>query len=416
MQRNWSGNVAFAAARRHQPETVAEIQAIVGAADKISVVGAGHSFSEIADTSGDLVSLSRLGEEVHVDQARQTASMNAGMRYEELGARLHQAGCALPNLASLVHVTVAGACATATHGSGDRLGNLASAVRGFEMVTGAGDQVSLSVDEDPDRFRGAVVNLGALGVMTEITLNVVPTYYVQQQIYNHLPLSVVYENFDAIMGAAHSVSLFTDWQEGATEKVRVKHKLVGDRALTAPKDFFGAKANDRPDLRYPDWVDTPVGVVSPWYEALPHFHFRDAKALGDEFQTEYFVPRDCAVAALRAVEALREQLAPIILITEIRSIAADDLWMSPSYHQDTVGIHFSWRKDWTALERLLPVLEAQLDRFDARPHWGKLFKTSAARLNVLYERMTDFRELLRSYDPNGKLRNRFVEACIFPTT
>jgi len=153
-------------------------------------------------------------------------------------------------------------------------------------------------------------------------------------------------------------------------------------------------------------------VPGPWYERLPHFYFKDAACQGNELQSEYFVPRQHAVAAIQTVARFREQLAPILQISEIRTVAADKLWLSPAYGQDIVGIHFNWHKNWPAVEQFLPILEEQLTPFAARPHWGKLFAMAPAQVQPHYARLADFRALMRHYDPQGKFRNAFVERYI----
>jgi xylitol oxidase len=134
---------------------------------------------------------------------------------------------------------------------------------------------------------------------------------------------------------------------------------------------------------------------------------------GKELQTEYFVPRQHAVEAILAVQRLHEQVSPNLLITEIRAIAADDLWMSPCYRQSCITIHFTWKPDWAAVGPFLPVIERELAPYDARPHWGKLFTTSPAVLKSIYKKMPEFIELSREYDPQGKFRNEFLNKNIF---
>jgi xylitol oxidase len=155
-----------------------------------------------------------------------------------------------------------------------------------------------------------------------------------------------------------------------------------------------------------------MGIVGPWYERLPHFRMDFTPSSGEELQTEYFVPRHHALAALHEVGRIREQVAPLLQISEIRTIAADDLWMSPCYEQDCVAFHFTWVQDWEAVKAVLPMLEEQLAPFDARPHWGKLFTMPAARVQSFYTKLPDFQQLLRQYDPQGKFRNTFLDTYI----
>jgi alditol oxidase len=412
---NWCGHVPYGAARFHQPTSVADVQSIVRAADKARVIGSRHCFNDIADTPGDLIWLGNLDNTVVIDPERHTATVNAGITYRELCPQLHQAGYALPNLASLDHITVIGACMSATHGSGEGLGNLATVVSALEMVTANGDLVALSREQDGDTFDGAVVALGALGVVTKVTLDLQPTFYLQQEVYEELPMDEIFARFDEIMSAGYSVSLFPTWQRDCCDTVWVKRRVNGDTPTPAPQDFYSAALSTgrgpSDDFVDRDW--TQHGLPGPWHERLPHFYFKDALAVGNELQSEYFVARRCAVDALRAVAQLGGGLASILGVTEIRTVAADQLWLSPSYGQEIVGIHFNWHKNWAAIEQFLPSLEATLAPFAPRPHWGKLFGIPPADVQAAYPRMADFQELARTFDPEGKFRNRYVERYVF---
>ena len=411
---NWAGHVPYCATHYHSPATIAELQAIVSAASKVRVIGARHSFNQIHDCTETILSLDNLDKTVTIDDVRQTVTVNAGITYHELCPQLHEAGYALHNLASLDHITVIGACMTATHGSGDRHGNLATVVSGLEMVTAAGEIVTLSRAKDGAQFDGAVVALGALGVVTKVTLDLLPTFTMQQDIYEKLPLTHVYDHFDAIMSAGYSVSLFLDWQQDWVNTVWVKQQLTKDRRLAVPTTFFDATLlpSERPTDPDSDRYSTPAGLPGPWHERLPHFYLKDPLRQGNELQSEYFVARDQAVAAIRAVAQLRAGLAPIIGVTEIRTVAADDLWLSPAYGQDIVGIHFNWQKKWAAVQHFLPTLEATLAPFQPRPHWGKLFGIAPAQVQARYARLADFQALAHTYDPQGKFRNAFLDAYL----
>jgi xylitol oxidase len=344
--------------------------------------------------------------------------VEGGVRYGELCRAIHREGFALHNLASLPHISVAGACATATHGSGDRNGGLATAVAAIEFVTAAGDVVSLSRERDGDRFRGAVVGLGALGVVSRLTLDVVPAFDLRQDVYEDLPLETAEAHFDEITSAAYSVSLFTDWQAPRFTQVWLKRAVTGDGAATdAVPEFFGATlaARDLHPIAAMPAVNCTrqCGVPGPWHERLPHFRLEYTPSSGEELQSEYLVPRPHARAALRAVAGMGRELAPLLQISEVRTIAADDLWMSPFYEQEGVGIHFTWVRDGPAVRALLPRIEAALAPFDARPHWGKLFTTPPERLRRLYPRLPDFRDLLADVDPRGAFRNGFLDTCVF---
>jgi xylitol oxidase len=412
---NWSGHVTLARARVHEPAKVAEIQRIVAGSRSVRVIGSGHSFNDLADTDGDLLWLGRLDPGIDIDRDRGTVTFSAGLTYDDLCPILHQAGFALPNTASLRHVTVAGACATATHGSGDTLGNLATSVSALELVVATGDRITLSRSDDPDRFPGAVVALGALGVVTRLTLDLVPAFEIRQHVYAELPLDSLDANFDHITSAGYSVSLFPTWQQPACESVWVKHLLhPGGSLPPPPAELFGAalQADHLPPAKS-DRTRTPLHTAGPWHHRLPHFELTDPRAVGDELQSEYFVPRPHARAAIAAVAAVGPRMASIIGVSELRTVAADDLWLSPAYGTDVVAIHFNWLKDGPGVAAFLPELEAALAPFQPRPHWGKLFALPPDRVRAGFPRLADFRALAAELDPDGCFRNRYLRTHLF---
>lgn len=409
---NWAGNLRYRATRLHCPETLDELRAIVAQSRRVHALGSRHSFNDVADCEADLVSLERMPHTLTIDRERRTATVGAGITYAQLCPQLHRAGFALHNLASLPHISVAGAIATATHGSGDGNGNLATAASAIEVVTAEGDLLTLSRERDGERFDGAVVALGALGVVVRVTLDLLPAFEMRQQVYRGLPMAQLKAHFDAIMSSAYSVSLFTDWQTDFVNQVWLKQR-IGDPAPDTAGEFFGATPATRPqhpiETLPAEPCTTQMGVAGPWHERLTHFRPDHVPSAGDELQSEYFVPRRFAVEAMRAVAALREHLAPVLLISEVRSIAADELWLSPCYGQACVGLHFTWKKDWPAVQRVLPLIEAALAPFEPRPHWGKLFTLPPAKVQARYPRLADFRALARDLDPQGKFRNAFLD-------
>jgi xylitol oxidase len=256
-------------------------------------------------------------------------------------------GFALHNLASLPHISIAVAGSTATHGSGDGNGNLATAVSALELITASGEVVKLSRAQDAGSFPGAVVGLGALGVIARLTLDIQPRYMMQQYVCENLPLTELKEHFDAVMSSAYSVSLFTDWQKQRLNEVWLKSRIEDGKSLEASQEFFGAKLatkNLHPIAELSAENCTPqMGVPGSWYERLPHFRMGFTPSAGKELQAEYFVPRQHVIEAILAVERLRDQVGPHLMISEIRSIAADDFWMSPCYKAPRVTIHFTWK-------------------------------------------------------------------------
>ncbi|MCI0579764.1 MAG: FAD-binding protein [Chloroflexi bacterium] len=416
-QRNWAGNYTYSAARLHYPETAEQVQELVSRGRKLKVLGTRHSFNGIADSPEDLISLEHFDQVVALDRKRQTVTVEGGVRYGQLCQQLHREGYALPNLASLPHISVAGACVTATHGSGDSNGNLATAVSAMETVTADGEVVVLSREEHGEQFQGAVVGLGGLGVVTKLTLDIIPTFDMRQDVYENLPLAQLEDHFDDIVSSAYSVSLFTDWRSARFNQVWFKRCVTAGASFEPEPELFEATlaTSQRHPIAELSAVNCTeqMGSHGPWHERLPHFRMEYTPSSGEELQTEYFVPRQHALAAIRAIERLREQVTPLLQISEVRTIAADNLWMSPCYRQASVSIHFTWQKKWPAVRKLLPMIEEQLAPFQARPHWGKLFTMPPTRLQSLYERLPDFQQLLRHYDPHGKFRNAFLDTYIF---
>jgi xylitol oxidase len=414
---NWAGNLEYGTDHLYAAKSLEQVQEFVKKQAKLKVLGSRHCFNNIADSKDGFLSLKPLDEIVSLDAQARTVTVDGGITYGQLAPLLHEKGFALHNLASLPHISVAGACSTATHGSGEKNGNLATAVSGLELVTASGDVVKLSRQRDGDFLKGAVVGLGALGVITKVTLDIQPAYLMRQHVYEGLPFAAMKEHFDEIQASAYSVSLFTDWQNGRFSEVWLKSRVEKGQTSEAKPEFFGAKLatkNLHPiaELSAENCTEQ-MGVPGPWYERLPHFRMGFTPSAGKELQSEYFVPRQHAVEAILAIERLRDQITPHLLITEIRAIAADDLWMSPCYKQPCVTIHFTWKQDWPAVSKLLPAIEKELAPFQARPHWGKLFTTSPKELRAIYTKMPQFIALAAKFDPQGKFRNHFLNTNIF---
>jgi xylitol oxidase len=406
-QVNWAGNYTYRAGRLHRPSTLEQVQEIVGGAPRVRVLGSRHSFTDLAD-SAELLSLDGLPADVAVDQAAGTVSLAAGLTYGALARALQPEGVALANLASLPHLSVAGAVATATHGSGDANGNLATAVAGLELVTSSGELLTASRGDDD--FEGLVVGLGALGAVTRITLDVEPAYDVRQRVFEGLAWDVLLERFEEVTAAGYSVSLFTHWGE-AVDQVWVKSRVTG-----APEqvrgDLFGARAAtvERHPILGIDPVNcTPqLGRPGRWSDRLPHFRMGFTPSSGQELQSEYLVPRRHAAAAIGALRGLAGTVRPVLQVSELRTVAADRLWLSPQHGQDTVAVHFTWVPDQDAVRRVLVEVEAALAPFGARPHWGKVFLADAAAIAPLYPRLPDFVGLAHRLDPRGAFANAWL--------
>jgi xylitol oxidase len=415
--RNWAGNYQYGTDRLEQARSVGEVRELVRRHARLKVLGTRHCFNGIADSTANLLSLAPMDRVVGLDARARTVTVEAGMRYGRLCPYLQEKGFALHNLASLPHISVAGAIATATHGSGDTNGNLATAVAGLELVTAGGEVLKLSRERDGKVFPGAVVNLGALGVVTKVTLDLQPAFQVRQDVYEGLPLAQLAEHFDEVVSAGYSVSLFTDWRNKRVNEVWLKRRVEKGVPREANPEFYGARLAARnlhpiAELSAKNCTEQ-MGVPGPWYERLPHFCMGFTPSSGDELQSEYFVPREHAVEAILAVERLRERVSPHLMISELRTIAADRLWMSTCYRQASLAIHFTWMPDWDSVRQVLPLIERELAPFRARPHWGKLFTLDAGELRKRYERLPDFHRLLKEFDPRGKFRNDFLDTNIY---
>ena len=415
--KNWAGNLEYSTENLYSAQTLDQVREFVKKQSILKVLGTRHCFNKIADSKRQFISLKEMDQVVALDTAARTVTVEGGLTYGQLSPYLDSKGWALHNLASLPHISIAGACSTATHGSGQENGNLATAVAGLEIVNAAGEVVQLSRQKDAQEFLGAVVGLGALGAITKVTLDIQPTFQMQQYVYESLALSELKNNFEAIESAAYSVSLFTDWRKQSINEVWLKCRTDQKPAFEALPEFFGAKKatrNVHPIIELSaENCTEQMGVPGPWYERLPHFRMGFTPSAGKELQSEYFVPRQNAVEAIFAIARLHEQISPHLLITEIRAIAGDELWMSPCYKQPSVTIHFTWKQDWPAVSKLLPVIEKELAPFRPRPHWGKLFSIPPTQLHSEYERLTDFVALAKRFDPHGKFRNDFLNANIF---
>ncbi len=415
--RNWAGNYQYGTDSLEPARSVEEVQKLVRRHAKLKVLGTRHCFNSIADSTANLLSLAPMNGVVELDSRARTVTVEAGMRYGRLCPYLQEKGFALHNLASLPHISVAGAIATATHGSGDKNGNLATAVAGLEFVTADGDVRKLSREHDGKVFPGAVVNLGALGVVTKVTLDIQPAFLMRQDVYENLPLARLADHFEDIVSAGYSVSLFTDWRNKRVNEVWFKRRVEKGTPREANPEFYGARLAARnlhpiAELSAKNCTEQ-MGVPGPWYERLPHFRMGFTPSSGNELQSEYFVPRKHAVEAILAVERLRELVSPHLMISELRTIAADRLWMSPCYRQASLAVHFTWKPDWDSVRQVLPVIERELAPFRARPHWGKLFTLDPRELRQRYERLPDFHRLLKELDPRGKFRNDFLDTNVY---
>ncbi|MER6628428.1 D-arabinono-1,4-lactone oxidase [Streptomyces sp. NPDC000987] len=403
---NWAGNITYTVGELHRPRSLDALRALVAGSRKVRVLGSGHSFNLIAEpgAGGVLLSVAGLPPEIDVDRAARTVRVSGGVRYAELARAVHAHGLALPNMASLPHISVAGSVATGTHGSGIAGGSLAAPVREVELVTADGSTVRIARGDA--RFGGAVTSLGALGVVTALTLDLEPAYRVEQYVFTELPLAGL--DFGEVAASAYSVSLFTDWREPGFRQVWLKRRT--DRPAPAFPRAAPATEPMHPVPGMPAANCTEqFGVPGPWHERLPHFRAEFTPSSGDELQSEYLLPLPHALDALHALDAVRAHVAPVLQTCEVRTVAADAQWLSPAHGRDSVALHFTWVADTAAVLPAVRRVEEALDAFGARPHWGKVFTVPAPALRARYPRLPDFRDLATALDPGGKFANAFVQ-------
>jgi xylitol oxidase len=409
---NWSRTYRYAAPTFVDATSIDEVQALVARSSKVRALGTRHSFNAIADTSGVLVSVTSIDPDIRIDAAARTVTVGAGTRYGVLATALESAGWALHNMGSLPHISVGGAIATGTHGSGNGSGILGTAVSALEIVSADGSLVS--VRRGDAGFDGSVVSLGCLGIVVRVTLDIQPSYLMRQDVYRSLRWSSLVENLDEITSTGYSVSVFTDWSEHGNT-VWIKSRLDGMSPLD--DTVFGAVRDGLAGItgaREPgDNLTEQGGVPGPWLYRLPHFRLDSVPSSGDEIQTEFLVPRSSGVAAIEAVRALQPAIAPHLLISELRTVAADEFWLSPAYARDSLCIHFTWKAEPEAVAELVRTLARVLAPFDARPHWGKVHDIDSTPYAHLYPRLADARELFERADPRGVFRNAFIDSTLF---
>jgi len=402
---NWSKNVDFNDRAFLQPESLAELQELVRSNAKLRARGTAHCFNEIANTSSYAINLAKMPKTIEVNPESKSVTVAAGLKYGELAPELHKQGWALNNLASLPHISIAGSISTGTHGSGIKNQNLANQVLSLDIVTADGEL--RHIDRANPAFNALVVGLGLGGVVYQYELKIEPTFEIRQVIYPEIPLDVLQRNFDQIMGTAYSVSYFTDWSTAQVGNLWCKFR----DSEVIPESVGGSAKADKKFHPIPS-VDPvactdQLGESGDWHERLSHFKLEFTPSVGEEIQTEFFVDRKDAAAAIEAVSKLGEEITPLLWITELRTIAADDLWLSGAYQRDTLAIHFTWKKD-LAIYPVIEKVETALRPFNYRPHWGKVFTADAKYLSTVYPKMSEFKALVEALDPSSKFENTFT--------
>ena len=410
--KNWSGNIEYRPAEIARPSSISELQKVVADSRKVRAYGSGHSFNTLADTDGTLIAFSEFDKNIEIDSSKMLVRVPAGVRYGEVAPKLHANGFALRNMGSLPHITVVGATSTGTHGSGVGNKNLSGSIAEIELITATGDAITLDQSELP----AARVALGSIGIIHHLTLDIVPTYEVAQSVYFDLPFVQLISNLDAILSAGYSVSVLSMWGDEFVDQVWVKSK-IGTNLVLTQNEWFGAKLATRKSnpIREADSAAATeqFGLPGPWFERLPHFKLDFTPSFGEELQTEYFIDRKDAPAALKAIYKIREELSELIMVCEMRTVAQDENWLSEAYGRETFVFHFTWRPNIPAVEKLLLKIEASLEPFKARPHWGKVFTNNAFDFSSLYPKFNSFLTYRGTYDPSRKFVNKLLETWGF---
>lgn len=407
---NWAKNITFSSQNYIEIENLTQLQKVIESSNRLKVVGTSHSFSEIADTTGTLISLKNLDSEIEIDEKSQTVKVSAGTSYANLAKYLEKNGWALSNLASLGEITIAGAVMTGTHGSGSNNKVLSDSVVAIEMILASGDKFVID-RKDFTQFSGFVVSFGALAVFTKLTLKIVKSFSVKQVVYENIPIQSVLENFNEIFDRPYSASYFSNWSPKNTGQIWMKF-LDDDKYPELQSKAYGgnlALTNQHPvKVNHPGNCTEQMGVSGKWLFRLPHFKLDSSPASGDEVQTEYLVNRIHVQSYINELTKIGEDIAARVYATEIRTISSDDLWLSGAYGRETVGFHFTWKKS-SEVKDFLPVIENILGKYNGRPHWGKLFSTPRAQLIERYPMYEEFRQLIQKYDSGNKFRNKFIE-------
>lgn len=404
--KNWSNTVTFSSSGLAEPRSVEELSQVVATSPRVRALGTRHSFSAIADTDGLHVSTGGIPVEFEIDEHRGVVRIDGGPRYASVATFLTDNGWALHNMGSLPHIAVAGAISTGTHGSGSRNGGLATAVRGLRLV--GPDGAPRWVRAGDPAFPGSVVALGLLGVIVGIELAIEPSYLVRQDVYRSLAWPDLLRDVRSVTDAGYSVSVFTDWVSPAIDQIWVKRRLR-HAEQTVPDDLVGAHRETRGDVQVVESGDdntTRQGLAGAWSAHLPHFRIDRTPSQGDEIQSEYFVALDSAREALAAVREVAlghaDAFREFLVVSELRTQAADSLWLSEAFERDSLAIHFTFQNRPEAVRALCTHIERALAPFSARPHWGKVHTMAPAAISDLYPRLPAFRRLRDAIDPERK--------------
>lgn len=408
MLNNWGGNLQFRQEALAQPETLAELATLIRD-NQVRPAGTLHSFSPIATGEGIMLSAAGLKVAPAIDPASKTARVGAASRYGDIALALEAQGLALRNMGSLPHISLAGASATGTHGSGDGNQILSASLISFSFLNHKGELITLRRGDD--LFEPCRLGLGAHGLWVEAELSVVESYQMRQDIYRDIPWAYFLEDPARLSAAGYSVSLFGKWGSDTIDQAWVKSRVSDG---TPPAEIAGIRAATEslkelaPGVG--DNLTEQAGRPGPWLHRLPHFRLDATPSAGDEIQTEYFFTRDQIVGAIEVVHSLAHEVNPVLIITEIRSIAQDDAWLSPMRRGDSIALHFTFKNDVPAVTRVVEKLEAALAPFNPIPHWGKVNGFTGEQLAAVHPKLAEARTVFDELDPEGKFSSPYLRS------
>lgn len=423
--RTWSGFHSSNPSRWATPASEAEVAALLREADRagrrVRPIGSGHSWSDIALPDDVCVDLRRMRRVLAIDSAARTIRVEAGIRLEEITEALDAVGMAVPILGSIAKQTIAGAISTGTHGSSLRHGNLASLVTSMRLVTPAGDVLELG--ERHPLLPAARVSLGALGVITEVTLRVCPAFHLEEEL-EPMPWARVTRDLRAIAESAEYAKI---WWLPSTRSAQVfRYRRTPRRGLDRPIARLVDERVVNQTLfelalrlagRYPSITPRVNAVVAGSYFRPGQRVARSDRCFNLAMppihrETEYAVDLDQAAALLDDVDAaIQRDGLRVNFPCEVRFVRGDDAWMSPAYGRDTCQIGF-YQAESPDLARYFARVEELAAARGARPHWGKEFSMPGAAVRAAYPMASRFVALWRELDPRGTLSNRFLERIL----
>lgn len=418
--RNWAGNVQFTAQSFIQPENETEIAAALLKSEQLRVVGTGHSWSTICTTNQNLLNLDRYNKVLQVDKEKLQVTVQPGIKLWQLNEYIDKQGLALKNLGSIARQSLAGAISTATHGTGIGFQILASQIEKFKLIKPDGDILEIHSEKDKDLFNLSIVNLGALGVISEMTINVVPAYQLHDRTYV-APLQEVIDNLDELVEETDHFKLwwfphvdqavvyrYTRTQQAANDS-RLRQWLMDEFLSVNVYRLLLKAGNINRDWRR----NINRTLVKKFIQPLNRIEksYKVFNVLEPPIHREVEWAFDISVAK----ELLREYTSfinaskhRINFIQEIRFTKADEYALSPCYGRNTMWLG-AYNADNFGWEELMSDFESLAIKYKGRPHWGKEFNVSATYLQQQYPNFKKFTTLREQFDPTGKLLNDFTK-------